>query len=308
MTRSARAYQLGCVLAALAVLLAVAAPVQQRLQAERSSAMPAGALPEAQDLNSFALGLLLGGFRGPLVMYLWVTSEEAKNNEDTTAFLTQVDLIGDLQPQFATIYTHQSWNLAYNVSVQYNRDAEKYYWVMQGIRFAEKGERRLPHNTDVLIQLGGNLYFDKLGNSTEAPYFCAQFRADSLASHQPLDDKLDPRNPKLDANGYLLDAYKNRWAYIDRLDAILKIIDRNNANGVKSPMPDRPPPGVRDLCRARAERADRPPSLALWPERLRRRLRLPQAGDADWAARPVRPIGGEQPAGHRLPHVGQGGA
>ncbi|MDD4889428.1 MAG: hypothetical protein PHU85_05820 [Phycisphaerae bacterium] len=232
-----RLYQLACVLAAAAVLLAVGAPMQAKLSAARSAAMPAHSLADSGELDSFAMSLMLGGFRGPLVMYLWVTSEDEKNNEDTERFLTRANLIGDLQPEFSAIYTHQSWNLAYNVSVQYTRETEKYRWVMKGIEFAEKGDYRLPDNTDVLSQTG-HLYFDKIGQSYEGDYYRTRFRHDSLDRLLDKDRRL---KPAADPDNGIFVAPMAHWKFIDRLDGLLAVIARNQARRDASPMPDRPP-------------------------------------------------------------------
>ena len=237
MTRSARAYQAICLLAAVAILLGIAAPLQHQLTARRAALLDgpdagaeAAASPAAgqtQDLDSFSMSLLLGGFRGPLVMYLWVTSEDQKANEQTERFLTQAQLIADLQPQFTSVYTHQAWNLAYNVSVQYNREVEKYHWVMKGVELCETGDRRLPHNTNILSELG-HLYEDKLGESYESDYYRNRFRQDSLER-------------KLDADHRLAESYARRWKYIDRLDGVLAQIAANRLANLTVVLPEWPP-------------------------------------------------------------------
>lgn len=232
--KSARLYQLGCLLAALAILVGVAGPLQSRLTSARSVAMPAETAADSAELDSFAMSLLLGGFRGPLVMYLWVTSEDEKTNEDTEKILTRATLIGELQPQFKTIYVNQSWNLAYNVSVQYNRESEKYRWITKGIEFIERGERRLPNNTDVLAQ-AGHLYFDKLGQSFENGYYRRRFRQESFSRLLDANRRLrDSANPD-DRVGRAPSA---TWRYIDRLDGVLAQVNRPDG---KRPLPARPP-------------------------------------------------------------------
>ncbi len=69
-------------------------------------------------MNSFALALLLGGLRGPLVMVLWSTSENQKVDKNLEDFDTKVEWIRLLQPEFDTVHLFQIWNKAYNISVQ----------------------------------------------------------------------------------------------------------------------------------------------------------------------------------------------
>jgi hypothetical protein len=45
------------------------------------------------NMDSYALGLLLGGLRGPLVMFLWSTSEAQKSAHDLEDFDTKVEWI-----------------------------------------------------------------------------------------------------------------------------------------------------------------------------------------------------------------------
>ncbi|MCG3178207.1 MAG: hypothetical protein BIFFINMI_00532 [Phycisphaerae bacterium] len=212
-----RLYQLICLLVGLGLLLGLSWPSHRALNEQRGKLIPpteeAG---KSAELDSFAMGLMLGGFRGPLVMYEWIAADNEKNNEDTERFLTRMKLISDLQPQFVTMYIHQSWNLAYNISVQYSLPSEKYRWVIEGIRFAELGNRRIPDNTDILAQIG-QLYYDKLGNSQEADYFTRRFRRESLEPPDPSRRMvaIDPQT------GCLLPPRSGQWLFIDRLPALI---------------------------------------------------------------------------------------
>ena len=63
-------------------------------------------------MNSFALGLLLGGLRGPLVMFLWTDSENNKTNRDLDGVNTEIEWIRLLQPEFDSVHLFQIWNKA----------------------------------------------------------------------------------------------------------------------------------------------------------------------------------------------------
>ena len=69
------------------------------------------------NMNSYALALLLGGLRGPLVMFLWTTSESQKVDRDLEDLDTKIEWIRLLQPEFDTVHLFQMWNKAYNISV-----------------------------------------------------------------------------------------------------------------------------------------------------------------------------------------------
>ncbi len=44
-------------------------------------------------IDTFTLGLILGGLRGPLVMILWISTETQKNQKDLESIDTKIELI-----------------------------------------------------------------------------------------------------------------------------------------------------------------------------------------------------------------------
>ena len=82
------------------------------------------------DTGSFMLKLaLLGGARGIAANVLWTRAEELKREQDWDRMKTTVDLITKLQPHFLSVWTFQGWNLAYNVSVEWDAPEDKYEWI-----------------------------------------------------------------------------------------------------------------------------------------------------------------------------------
>ena len=69
---------------------------------------------------------LLGGFRGIVADFLWIRAEEYKKEHDWDRLEATVELITKLQPHFLSIWTFQGWNLAYNVSVEWDAPEDKY--------------------------------------------------------------------------------------------------------------------------------------------------------------------------------------
>ncbi|MDT9121899.1 hypothetical protein RSW84_31065, partial [Escherichia coli] len=75
---------------------------------------------------SFMLKLaLLGGARGIAANVLWTRAEELKREQDWDRMKATVDLITKLQPHFLSVWTFQGWNLAYNVSVEWDAPEDK---------------------------------------------------------------------------------------------------------------------------------------------------------------------------------------
>jgi len=159
-------------------------------------------------LDSYALALLLGGLRGPLVMALWTSSEAQKGDRQLKDFDTKVELIRLLQPEFDSVHIYQIWNKAYNISVQVASLANKYITVIDAIRYAEQIDAERPDNINLLNELG-RIYFDKLGNSSEKDYYRKRVREDSKFRNQttqPSAQSITYRANRLDS---VLDADGN---------------------------------------------------------------------------------------------------
>ena len=78
------------------------------------------------DTADFVLKLaLLGGLRGWAANRLWSRAEELKKEQDWDQLKATVDLITKLQPHFLSVWTFQGWNLAYNVSVEWDAPEDK---------------------------------------------------------------------------------------------------------------------------------------------------------------------------------------
>src|SRR4051812_19291525 len=70
-------------------------------------AITTGTAQSLSAMPSYALALMLGGLRGPLVMILWSSSESQKADKDLEDFDTKVEWIRLLQPEFDTVHIIQ---------------------------------------------------------------------------------------------------------------------------------------------------------------------------------------------------------
>lgn len=133
------------------------------------------------NMNSYALALLLGGLRGPLVMFLWTTSENQKTDRDLEDLDTKIEWIRMLQPEFDTVHLFQMWNKAYNLSVMMASPANKYTVIMEAIGYGMKVDEERPGDLNIL-QAIGSIYEGKLSakNLPEAPFYIRQFREESM--------------------------------------------------------------------------------------------------------------------------------
>ena len=120
---------------------------------------------------------LLGGFRGIVANLLWTRAEENKRDHDWDRLKTNVDLITKLQPHFLSIWTFQGWNLAYNVSVEWDAPEDKYEWIKQGIKFVQDGVDKNRRSPDLIWDTAW-FYYHKLGFSDESIILRRLFRDD----------------------------------------------------------------------------------------------------------------------------------
>ncbi|HEX8915667.1 MAG TPA: hypothetical protein VF796_25155, partial [Humisphaera sp.] len=145
--------------------------------ADRSAA---DAAPGYGSLDSYTLVLMLGGLRGPLVMYLWASSESQKNEKELEDFDTKVELIRLLQPEFDSVIVFQIWNKAYNISAQVPSLPQKYGIILDAVEYGRKADRGRPNNLNILMSLN-QVFQHKLGTSESAAYYRRQMKEDSKA-------------------------------------------------------------------------------------------------------------------------------
>jgi hypothetical protein len=121
-------------------------------------------------MDTYALALLLGGLRGPLVMILWAQSESQKADRDLEGINTQIEWIRRLQPEFDTVHVFQMWNKAYNLSVQMVGLANKYSTILDALDYGKSVDAERPDNMNILKEIA-RIYGDKLATSNPEKYY-----------------------------------------------------------------------------------------------------------------------------------------
>ncbi|MDQ3441089.1 MAG: hypothetical protein M3478_12150 [Planctomycetota bacterium] len=208
---------------AVMVIALVAAGFTRHVAESQRGAPAAGTTQTGANLsnmNSFALALLLGGLRGPLVMILWTSSEAQKSEKKLDDFDTKVEWIRMLQPEFDTVHIFQIWNKAYNISVQMASNANKYITILDAIEYAESVDRERPNNINILYQIG-SVYFDKLGGASEKQYYRKRVRDETQArAVEAKVNRADPgwrplkMDPLLDEKGMILPEYAKELVHL----------------------------------------------------------------------------------------------
>ena len=101
------------------------------------------------ELAGSAVRLGLVGSRGFVVSYLWHQAIEKQKRNDFHEFELLVKTVTTLQPHFITPWIFQSWNIAYNVSVEMHALGDMYFYIARGIELLAEGERRNKRSPDL---------------------------------------------------------------------------------------------------------------------------------------------------------------
>lgn len=139
--------------------------------------VPGRPVTSIEDLPSKAMTLVLGGFRGPYAVWLWMQSQEEKEAGHHFDLVDRYAKIAALQPDYAQVWEYLIWEMAWNISVQWHSLEHKYQWIRRAIEFGEDGHRKNPRDATIMAALG-RVYNDKLGLAQEAPYYRERMRED----------------------------------------------------------------------------------------------------------------------------------
>lgn len=106
------------------------------------------------ELTGSAISLGLTGSKGFVVCALWQFAIEAQKRHEWNELELLVRSLTKLQPHFITPWLFQSWNLAYNVSVESDLVRDKYFYISRGIELLADGERKNKDHPDLRFSLG----------------------------------------------------------------------------------------------------------------------------------------------------------
>ena len=175
------------------------------------------------DPASETMKLATLGLRGLAVNLLWGKAEEFKKKEDWTNLTATLEQLAMLQPNFITFWKYQSWNVAYNVSVQFDDYRDRYYYVREGIQFLEQGVEKNRENRDIPQLLWDLGWFigQKIGRADEHVQYRRLFKNDD----EYHGDEPPPGSDERD--NWLV----SKLAY---LDCVSSIQDRGKSIGKKS--------------------------------------------------------------------------
>jgi hypothetical protein len=159
------------------------------------------------DPSSATMNLVLLGMRGVASSMLWSQADDQQKNKDWAALRATTQSIIKLQPHFMKVWEFQAWNLAFNVSKEWDDVRDRYYWVKEGAKFVKDGVRQNENMPD-LYWYTGWIIGSKIGNSDEWKYFRKYFITDP-------DEKKWQGGPDTDLNPKAIDNYLvgQTWYY-----------------------------------------------------------------------------------------------
>lgn len=137
--------------------------------------VPGRPVLEISDLPARAVTLVLGGFRGPYVVWLWIRVEEDKHRKIHFNLIDRYTKIAMLQSDYPQVWTFLAWNLAWNLPVQWQSLERRYQWIRRAAEFLDEGYRKNPHSAQIAADMG-RIYCEKLGRSQEAEYYRRRVR------------------------------------------------------------------------------------------------------------------------------------
>jgi len=170
------------------------------------------------DPSSAAMSLVLLGLRGPAASVLHLKALEYQEKKDWAKLQTTVDSIIKLQPHYIEIWKFQGWNLAFNVSREWDQVADRFYWVKQGVKFLQLGTQRNATSTQLFHNVG-DFTGRKFGNSDEKKFFRKFFKSDPDVAR--FDGGADPQINPDGLDNYLV---AHKWfTDANELDRIYRI-------------------------------------------------------------------------------------
>ena len=129
------------------------------------------------DATGETIKLATLGMRGVATVFLWQKAHDYQMRKDWTNLSATLTQLTKLEPHFVSVWRHQAWNLAFNVSSEFDGYRDRYRWVIRGIEFLQSG---LPYNRQEprMPAEVGSFIAEKIGRSDESKQFRVLFRED----------------------------------------------------------------------------------------------------------------------------------
>jgi hypothetical protein len=145
------------------------------------------------DPASASMNLVLLGMRGIAANILWQQAIDLQKTKNWAELRAVTESITQLQPHFLKVWDMQAWNLAYNVSAEWDLVRDRYFWVKEGLKFYQQGVLQNQKYGEMQWRTG-NTYSQKIGRADEWKQFRQYFLKDPNVEAFPsgLDPEINP--------------------------------------------------------------------------------------------------------------------
>ncbi len=129
------------------------------------------------DPTSATMNLVLLGMRGVAVNLLRMELDQQKDRKQWAQMRATTESVILLQPHFIQVWRYLGWNLAYNVSAEWDAVEDRYFWVKEGAKFLMQGADRNKKDPEIYWETGRTLG-QKIGRADEWKFFRKFFKVD----------------------------------------------------------------------------------------------------------------------------------
>ena len=129
------------------------------------------------DPTSATMNLVLLGMRGVAVNLLRMQLDTQRDQKQWAQMRATTESVILLQPHYIQVWRYLGWNLAYNVSAEWDAVEDRYFWVKEGAKFFMQGAERNRLDPEIFWDTGNTLG-KKIGRSDEWKQFRVFFKED----------------------------------------------------------------------------------------------------------------------------------
>ena len=142
---------------------------------------------ELGDVDLIATTFRLFGLTPIADTILWNAANEYRMKKDWISLSATLKQMARLMPHYESVWRFQGWNLSYNVSAEFDDYRQRYHWVIEGLKFLEKGvsmnQKSIRLTWDVAWHTS-----QKIGKSDERVQFRRLYKADDdLHGSRPVE-------------------------------------------------------------------------------------------------------------------------
>jgi hypothetical protein len=151
--------------------------VQSKLNEDRGKLSPSHLEPLQDAPPMLALVTQsIAGFRGIITSYLWIRSNEMQQKKNFPEQMQLAKWITQLQPQVPTAWVNRSWNMAYNISRNYEDPEIRWKYIHDAVKMLrDEGIKYNPQEPLVYDQLA-YLFEHKIGHNMDDHHRYYKFR------------------------------------------------------------------------------------------------------------------------------------